>query len=114
VGYSSRKMGHQDFLGAMFIGMLAVTHWIHIQRLSPENKEGLPYISLQANYRNEKQSLTYIWLLVISLDISFSVLHEPFSGSVSLSFSFLPCHPLLPTTIGHYLTTVTMISLKIK
>jgi hypothetical protein len=36
--------------------------WIEVQRLSPENKGGLPYIPLHAGYRSKKQGLTHIWL----------------------------------------------------
>jgi hypothetical protein len=46
------KRDTRAFQEAMFIGMLAVTQWIHIQSLSPENKEALPYVPLQADYRN--------------------------------------------------------------
>jgi hypothetical protein len=42
--------------------VLAQTQQTPVQRLSPENKGGLPYIPLQAGYRNKKQSLTHIWL----------------------------------------------------
>jgi hypothetical protein len=40
--------------------MPAVAQWIHIQKLSPENKEVLPYIPLQAGYRSEKHSLVHM------------------------------------------------------
>jgi hypothetical protein len=63
---------------AMFIRMPAVAQWFHIQRLSPKNKEALPYICLQADYRKEKQSLIRVWLLVISLATSFLVLPDHF------------------------------------
>jgi hypothetical protein len=49
------QAGKQDtktFWEAMFTGMTAATQWIHIQRLSPEHKGALPYIPLQADYRN--------------------------------------------------------------
>jgi hypothetical protein len=61
----------------MFIGTPAAAQWIHIQSLNPKNKGALPYKTLQADYRSEKQSLTTIWLLVISLTTSFA-------GSVSV------------------------------
>jgi DMSO reductase anchor subunit len=95
------QAGKQDtkaFGEAMFISMLAVTQWIPIQRLSPENTEALPFIHLQTKNRNEKQSLTHIWLPVISLVTSFSMLCDHFQVQFLLSFSFRPCLPLLPTT----------------
>jgi hypothetical protein len=69
--YSTGKRNTKAFGEAMFVSMPAVAQQIHIQRLNPENKGALPYTPLQADYRNEKQSLTHIWLLVISLGISF-------------------------------------------
>jgi hypothetical protein len=68
------KRDTKAFGEAMFIGMPAVTQWIHIQKLSPQNKGALPHIPLQAGYRNEEQSLTHIWLLIISVATSFTVL----------------------------------------
>jgi hypothetical protein len=75
------QAGKQDtkaFRETIFINVPAVGQWIHIQRLSPENKGALPYIALQTGYRSEKQSLTHIWLLVISLATSSSVLCDHF------------------------------------
>jgi hypothetical protein len=75
------QAGKQDtkaFWEAMFIGMPAATQQSHIQRLSPEHKEALLYIPLQADYRNEKQSLTHTWLLIISLATSLSMLCDHF------------------------------------
>jgi hypothetical protein len=72
------KQDTKDFQEAIFISVPAVAQWIHIQRLSPENKGALPYIPLQAVYRSEKQSLTHKWLLVISLATSSSVLCDHF------------------------------------
>jgi hypothetical protein len=43
----------------------------HVQRLSPKNKKGTPYIPLQAGYRSKKQNSTHIWLHVTSLAVSF-------------------------------------------
>jgi hypothetical protein len=62
------------------LGVLAAAQWIHFQRLNPENeeKEALPHTLLQAGYRSEKQSLIHIWLLVISLVTSSSVLCDCF------------------------------------
>jgi hypothetical protein len=65
---------------AVFVSMpAAAAQQIPIQRLSPENKGALLiYIPFQAGYRSEKQSLTHIWLLVISLATSSSVLPDRF------------------------------------
>jgi hypothetical protein len=84
------------------MSVLAVAQWIHIWRLSLVNKGALPYIPLHAGYRSEKQSLTHIWLLVISLATSSSVLHDRFQVLFLLSFHFLPSLPLLPTTTQFY------------
>jgi hypothetical protein len=73
-----RKWGTKSFWEAMFISMPAVPQQIHIQRLNPENKGALPYIPFPAGYRSKKQSLTHIWLLVISLATSSSVLCDHF------------------------------------
>jgi hypothetical protein len=48
------------FQQAVFISLLAVAQWIHIQRLSPEDKGVSPYIPLQAGYRSKSQGLTHI------------------------------------------------------
>jgi hypothetical protein len=72
------KWDTKAFREAVFIHMSAVAQQTHIQSLSPENKGVLPYILLQAGYRNETQSLTHIWLLVISLATSSSVLRDCF------------------------------------
>jgi hypothetical protein len=72
------KWDTKAFQESMFISMTAAAQQIHIQRLSPDNKGALPYIHLQADYRNKKQSLTHIWLFLISLTTSFSVLHDHF------------------------------------
>jgi hypothetical protein len=50
------------FQEAVFISMSIASQQIKIQRLSPENKEALPYIPLQAGYRSKKQGLTPMWL----------------------------------------------------
>jgi hypothetical protein len=55
------------FWEARFTSMLVVAQQIHIQKLSPENKEVSPYVPLQASYRSKKQSFTHIWLHVTLL-----------------------------------------------
>jgi hypothetical protein len=75
----------------------AAAQWIHIQRLSPENKGTLPYIALQTGYRNKKQSLTHMWLLVISLATSSSVLSTVFRFSF-FKFQF----PAMSSPPPHY------------
>jgi hypothetical protein len=68
------KWDTRAFWEAIFMSVLAVAQWIPIQRLSLVNRGALPYIPLHAGNRSEKQSLTHIWLLVISLVTSSSVL----------------------------------------
>jgi hypothetical protein len=58
------------FQGTIFISMLTAAQEIHIQRLSPKNKGGSPYIPLQAGYRNKKQGLIHMWLHVTLLATS--------------------------------------------
>jgi hypothetical protein len=70
------KQNTKSFQGAIFISMPAVAQLI--QRLSLKNKGALPYLPLQAGYRSKKQSLTHIWLLVISLATLSSVLRDCF------------------------------------
>jgi hypothetical protein len=55
------------FQETLFIRMPAAAQWIHIQRLSLENKGVSPYIPSQAGYRSKKQDLTHIWLHVTLL-----------------------------------------------
>jgi hypothetical protein len=62
----AEKWGTKTFREIIVISVPAAAQWIHIQRLNPEYKGALPYISFQTGYRSEKQSLTHIWLLVIS------------------------------------------------
>jgi hypothetical protein len=49
---SVRERGHQSFWEASLFSKPAVTQWFHIQRLSPEDKGGLPYIPFRSGYRN--------------------------------------------------------------
>jgi hypothetical protein len=56
------KWDTKAFQKAIFIREPTVAQWIHIQRLSPENKGVSPYITLQASYRSKKQGLTLTWL----------------------------------------------------
>jgi hypothetical protein len=49
------KWDTQAFQEATFISMPAAPQQIHIQRLSPRNKETLPYILLQAGYRARRK-----------------------------------------------------------
>jgi hypothetical protein len=46
------ETGHQSSREASLLGRLAVTQWTRVQRLSPENKGGLPCIPFRAGYRN--------------------------------------------------------------
>jgi hypothetical protein len=55
------------FQEAVFISLPAVAQWIHIQRLSPENKGVSSYIPLQIGYRSKKQGLIHTWLHVTVL-----------------------------------------------
>jgi predicted lipoprotein with Yx(FWY)xxD motif len=55
-----RDWGHQSFREASFLGRPAVTWWTWVQRLSPKNKAGLPYIPFRAGYRNGVQLVPYI------------------------------------------------------
>jgi hypothetical protein len=79
----------------MFASVLAVTQWIYIQRLSPENKGLSPNIPLQAGYRNKKQSLTHMWLHVVQLSGARPSSHLDF-----LSFISLLCHLLPAATLS--------------
>jgi hypothetical protein len=84
------------FQEAIFIfSVAAAVQWIHIQRLSPENKGGSPYIHSQAGSRRKKQGLTHIWLQVPLLATSPPVLW------IFLTFTFfkfyLPAVPSLPS-----------------
>jgi hypothetical protein len=87
------KWDTKAFQEAMFIGMLGVIQRIHIQRLSPHNKGALPYILLQADYKSKKQSLTHVWLFVISLATSFSVLCDHFQVQFKFQVSAMSSPP---------------------
>jgi hypothetical protein len=93
------KWDTKAFWEAMFISVLVAAQQIPIQRLSSENKGALPYIPLQAGYRSKKQSLTHIWLLVISLATSSSVRHDHFQ--VQFKFQF----PAMSSSPPHFITS---------
>jgi hypothetical protein len=57
-----------------------MTQRIHIQKLSPKNKEGLPYIPLRQGFRNRVCSLSHTWSRVISLAIFTSGVSWHFPG----------------------------------
>jgi hypothetical protein len=82
--------------------MLAVAQWIHIQRLSPENKGALPYISLQAGYRSKQQGLTHTWLHATSGGYFTPSAMSPSSHLDFLSFISLLYHPLPLATLSEH------------
>jgi hypothetical protein len=51
VGCSDREMGHQSLREASLLSRPAATQQTQVQRLSPEDKGGFPYISFRAGYR---------------------------------------------------------------
>jgi hypothetical protein len=55
--------------GRRLLSKPAVTQWTRVQRLSPQNKGGLPYIPFRAGYRNKGYSLSHTWSYAISLAI---------------------------------------------
>jgi hypothetical protein len=95
------RRGHQGFLGSNVIDVAATAQRIPIWGLSLENKGALPCIPLQASYRDEKQSLTRIWLHVISLAThsqSYATIFRfsffKFQFQVSVSCHAVPSSPL--------------------
>jgi hypothetical protein len=94
------------FPGAVFISELAAAQRIHIQRLSPSNKEVSLYIPLQTGYRSKKQGLTCICLHVTLLTTSPPVLRDLFTSRFFKVLS--PCYATLfpPATLSeHKFTT---------
>jgi hypothetical protein len=73
-------MGHQSFWKTNLLSRWAATQQICIQRLSPKNKGGFPYITFRAGYRNGGYSLSHTWSHIISLAILTSGARWPFSG----------------------------------
>jgi hypothetical protein len=80
----------------------AQTQQTHVQRLSPENKEVSPYISLQACYRSKQQSLTSIWLHVTLLAISFPQCYVSFFMFQFFKFYLSAMSSLLPATLSEH------------
>jgi hypothetical protein len=71
IGNSNWDTGHWGNSSASnTLIVLTQTQWTRVQRLSPKNKGGLPYIPLQTGYRSKKKSSTHIWLHVTLLAIS--------------------------------------------
>jgi hypothetical protein len=56
-GLRQRLRGHQSLQEASLLSKPAATQRTQVQRLSPENKGGLPYITFRAGYRNGGYSL---------------------------------------------------------
>jgi hypothetical protein len=82
-----------------------------LQRLSPENKEVLPYIPLQAGYRSKQQSSTHIWLHVTSLVILFPQCYVTFFMFQFFKF-YLPALPSLPSaSLSEHSLSVSPLSL---
>jgi hypothetical protein len=52
-GLRQRLRGHQRFWEVSLLSKLAATQWTQVQKLSPKNKGGFPYIPFRASYRNE-------------------------------------------------------------
>jgi hypothetical protein len=46
------ETGHQSFWEAHLLSKPAVTQWTLVQRLSPENKGGLPNVTFRTGYIN--------------------------------------------------------------
>jgi hypothetical protein len=61
------EIGRQSFQGASLFSKPTATQWTCFQRLSPENKGGLPYIPFREGYRNVGHSLSHRLSHVISL-----------------------------------------------
>jgi hypothetical protein len=78
----------------------AQTQQTHVQKLSPENKEVSPYISLQAGYRSKKQSSTHTWLHVTSLAISFPQCYVTFFMFQFFKFSLSALLSLPPAALS--------------
>jgi hypothetical protein len=76
--------------------VLAQTQGIHVQRLSPENKEVSPYIPLQAGYRSKKAKLNPHMAACDLLAISFPQCYVSFFmfQFFNLYLSALPSLPL--------------------
>jgi hypothetical protein len=51
-GMAQRQRRHQSYWEASLLSELAATQQIWLQRLSPQNKGGFPYILFRAGYRN--------------------------------------------------------------
>jgi hypothetical protein len=58
-GLRQRLRGHQSFGEASLLSKLAVTQQTHVQRLSTENKGGLPFIPFREGYRNGGYNLSH-------------------------------------------------------
>jgi hypothetical protein len=80
----------------------AQTQQTHVQKLSPENKEVSPYISLQAGYRSKKQSSTHTWLHVTSLAISFPQCYVTFFMFQFFKFSLSALLSLPPAALSEH------------
>jgi hypothetical protein len=77
---SNRETGCQSFREATLLSRQSATQLIHIPRLSPKNKGGLPYIPFRAGYWNGGYSLSHTRSHTISLATLTSVVRWPFSG----------------------------------
>jgi hypothetical protein len=91
---SDGETGHQKFQEASLLSRPAATQWTQVQRLSPENKGGFPYIPLRVGYRNGgwvqlvPYIITYYFIGCFNLWGEVSLLWSP--GDIpQLWFSFV-------------------------
>jgi hypothetical protein len=57
LGLLQEGSGHQSFWEASSLSKSAVTQQTPVQKLSPENKRGFPYVPFRAGYRNGGKGL---------------------------------------------------------
>jgi hypothetical protein len=113
-----RQRGHQSFQEASLLNMPAAPQRTRIQRLSPKNKGGFPYILFRAGYRNGAVRLVphvitryFTGCFDLWGEVTFCGFQITFSNS---SLSLFPCSshhlpspPCLPATFPPLMLRLT-------